>query len=109
MRAMLDHVAIRTKEYDYMRNLFEHVFSMQCERETGTEPDRKLWFREGIQLCEKEEVADHENGYDHFCICVDDVESVMEIVLESYPEFCILRKNWFKLPNQTTIELKQRT
>ena len=109
MRAILDHVAIRTKEYDYMRDFFINVFAMKCERETGTRPERKLWFREGIQLCEKEKVADDENGYDHFCICVDDIRSVMEIISKSYPDCCIIKENWFKLPNQTTIELKQRT
>ena len=47
MRVEIDHVAIRTTEFDKARAFFEDVFSMQCYREVGQKPERKLWFLEG--------------------------------------------------------------
>lgn len=66
MRTEIDHVAIRTTEFEKARAFFEDVFSMQCYREKGERPERNLWFLEGIQLCEVESLADDDNGYDHF-------------------------------------------
>ena len=106
MRVEIDHVAIRTTEFDKARAFFEDVFSMQCYREIGQKPERKLWFLEGVQLCEVEALPEGENGYDHFSLGVDDVEAVMKHVEKAYPECEIINDHWFRLPNRTEIELK---
>ena len=61
-------------------------FSMQCYREVGQKLERKLWFLEGVQLCEVEALPKGENGYDHFSLGVEDVEAVMKYVEKEYPE-----------------------
>ena len=106
MRVEIDHVAIRTIEFDKARAFFEDVFSMQCYREVGQKPERKLWFLEGVQLCEVEALPKGENGYDHFSLGVEDVEAVMKYVEKEYPECEIVNDHWFRLPNRTEIELK---
>ena len=106
MRTEIDHVAIRTAEYDKARAFFEDVFSMKCYRETGRKPERKLWFLEGVQLCEVGALPAGENGYDHFSLGVEDVEAVMKYVEKNHPECEIMNDHWFRLPNRTEQELK---
>lgn len=48
--AKIDHAAIRTKSYEDAQKFFEDVFEMHMCREIGEKPERKCWFREGIQL-----------------------------------------------------------
>ena len=48
--AKIDHAAIRTKSYEDAQKFFEDVFEMHMWREIGEKPERKCWFREGIQL-----------------------------------------------------------
>ena len=63
--ARIDHAAIRTKSYEEAQHFFEDVFEMHMWREIGEKPGRKCWYKEGIQLCEVEELnAASENGYD---------------------------------------------
>ena len=50
--AKIDHAAIRTSSYEDAQKFFEDVFDMHMWRELGEKPERKCWFREGIQLCE---------------------------------------------------------
>lgn len=50
--AKIDHAAIRTSSYEDAQKFFEDVFDMHMWREIGEKPERKCWFREGIQLCE---------------------------------------------------------
>ena len=65
----------------------------------------KCWFREGIQLCEMENInITAENGYDHISIAVDSVEETMEKI-KAYPVTPI-NDHWFSLPDGTKIELK---
>ena len=61
--AKIDHAAIRTKSYEDAQKFFEDVFEMNMWREIGEKPERKCWFREGIQLCEATEInTTAENG-----------------------------------------------
>ena len=106
MKSKLDHIALRTAHYEEMKAFFEKVFFMHCDREIGERPNRKLWFQEGIQLCEQPEEFVGENGYDHFCLLVNDIAEVMRILENDYPECRILDSNWFLRPNQTKVELK---
>ena len=78
--AKIDHAAIRTASYEEAQKFFEDIFEMHMWREIGEKPERKCWYKEGIQLCETEEIeTSNENGYDHISIAVDEAkESVLE-------------------------------
>ena len=76
--AKIDHAAIRTASYEDAQKFFEDVFEMHMWREIGEKPERKCWYEEGIQLCEREEIDTEGENDDH----------------------------WFSLPNGTKIELK---
>ena len=103
--ARIDHAAIRTKSYEEAQRFFEDVFEMHMWREIGEKPGRKCWYKEGIQLCEAEELnAASENGYDHISIAVDSETEIMEKI-KAYPVKAI-NDHWFSLPNGTKIELK---
>ena len=103
--ARIDHAAIRTKLYEEVKHFFEDVFEMHMWREIGEKPGRKCWYKEGIQLCEVEELdAASENGYDHISIAVDSEAEVMEKI-KAYPVKAI-NDHWFSLTNGTKIELK---
>lgn len=54
--ARIDHAAIRTKSYEEAQHFLEDVFEMHMWREIGEKPGRKCWYKEGIQLCEVEEL-----------------------------------------------------
>lgn len=103
--ARIDHAAIRTKSYEEAQRFFEDVFEMHMWREIGEKPGRKCWYKEGIHLCEVEELnAASENGYDHISIAVDSEAEIMEKI-KAYPVKAI-NDHWFSLPNGTKIELK---
>lgn len=103
--AKIDHAAIRTASYENAQKFFEDVFEMHMWRESGEKPGRKCWYKEGIQLCEVEELnAASENGYDHISIAVDSEAEIMEKI-KAYPVKAI-NDHWFSLPNGTKIELK---
>ena len=103
--ARIDHAAIRTKSYEEAQRFFEDVFEMHMWREIGEKPGRKCWSKEGIKICEVEELnAASENGYDHISIAVDSEAEIMEKI-KAYPIKAI-NDHWFSLPNGTKIELK---
>lgn len=54
--AKIDHAAVRTSSYEDAQKFFEDVFEMHMWREIGEKPARKCWYKEGIQLCEVENV-----------------------------------------------------
>ena len=63
--AKIDHAAIRTSSYEDAQKFFEDVFDMHMWREIGEKPERKCWFREGIQLCEEFKEAFDEKDWDN--------------------------------------------
>ena len=101
----IDHVAIKTTNYDKMVKFFEDLFEMTNVRERGEAPNRQVWFREGIQVNEAETYEMNENAYDHFAIKVPDTDA-MSKKLRAYG--CEeLKERWFALENGTTLELIQ--
>ena len=87
------------------RNFLKMFLTCICGGRSGKKPERKCWFREGIQLCEVSAInTDAENGYDHISIAVDSVEKTMEKI-KAYPVKPI-NDHWFSLPDGTRIELK---
>ena len=103
--AKIDHAAIRTTSYEEAQKFFEDVFEMHMWRETGEKPERKCWYKEGIQLCEAEAInTGTENGYDHISIAVEAESEIMERI-KAYPVKAI-NDHWFLLPGGIKIELK---
>lgn len=66
---LLYHAAIATADYEQSKRLFEKI-GMHIERETGSVPNRQLWFREGIQLKESQNVSRGSN-IDHLALKTD--------------------------------------
>ena len=78
---------------------------MHMWRETGEKPERKCWYKEGIQLCEAEAInTGTENGYDHISIAVEAESEIMERI-KAYPVKAI-NDHWFLLPGGLKIERK---
>ncbi|NWO20342.1 VOC family protein [Oribacterium sp. oral taxon 102] len=103
--AKIDHAAIRCRNYEGAKRFFEYVFEMNMWREIGEKPERKCWYREGIQLCEQEEIRiGEDNGYDHISIAVEDIPGTMAKA-EEYGAKRI-NDHWFFLQDGARIELK---
>lgn len=103
----LDHIAIRTTDFDRMKAFFEDAFGMKCYSAKGEAPHRILFFLEGIQLNEVEELPRGQNSFDHLAIGVEDIPAVMNYVGTHYPDFGREKDHWIILPDgQTRIELK---
>lgn len=103
----LDHVALRTTEFDRTKAFFEDIFEMRCYRESGEAPHRIIFYLEGLQLNEVTEVQSGENVFDHISIGVADVAATMKKVGEKYPDCRLEKDHWVVLPDgQTRIELK---
>lgn len=100
---LLHHAAIATADYEQSKRLFEKI-GMHIERETGSVPNRQLWFREGIQLKESQNVSRGSN-IDHLALKTDQKESLVQIILENGCTPEARGDNWFSLPNGTLIEL----
>ena len=97
------HVAISTTEFEKYKKLFEQL-KMKIERENGQKPERQLWFYEGIQLNEVNEIKVGDN-VNHIAISTSNIDETMKIALENGCKKDSFRDNWFVLPNGTKIEL----
>ena len=49
MAGFLQHVAINTTRFEESVRFFEYLFEMEATRMMGDAPNRKIWFRQGIQ------------------------------------------------------------
>ena len=59
MAGFLQHVAINTTRFEESVRFFEYLFEMEATRMMGDAPNRKIWFRQGIQVNEvSEQIAD---------------------------------------------------
>ena len=99
----LHHVAIATTEFERDKKIFEQL-GMKVERENSQIPTRQLWFYEGIQLKEVEDMQLGTN-VDHIAIETNNIEETIKIALTNGCELDTYRENWFILPNGTKIEL----
>ena len=74
MSCQLHHVAVNTCNFEETVRFFKELFAMEVTQEKGQAPNRKLWFREGIQV--NENLGERSDGdrYDHIGIQVDNWE-----------------------------------
>ncbi len=77
---------------------------MTVERKSGKQPERQLWFNEGIQLKEVENI-NYGDNIDHFALETDDIEKTKEIAIENGCKLDKDNRNWFRLSNGTRVEL----
>ena len=120
MKAMLDHVALNVRDFEWYLNFFEEVFGMKEVKRQGDMPYRKFWLDGGIQLCECQVDTGSAGPMDHICFVSDDVDAVIEAAKArgciTVPEAakargCITvpyKPTWFILPNGVVIEMKTR-
>ena len=106
MAGQLHHVAVNTANFEETVKFFEELFDMEVSRKTGDAPNRKLWFRQGIQVCEVTEAAPGGNRCDHIGIQVPNREAALQKALtmgckavEGKPA------HWFLTPDDIVIEL----
>ena len=97
------HVAIATTEFEKYKKFFEQL-GMTVERENGQIPTRQIWFYEGIQLKEVDNIQLGTN-IDHIAISTNNIKETIEIALLNGCKMDTRGNNWFVLPNGTTIEL----
>lgn len=104
MKNHLDHLAINVKDLSWYTNFFQSVFNMTISKTNGQFPNRKVWFKEGIQLNEQTNDEIFGNKLDHLAIKVENIDEIINIALKTD---CTLlnKKNWIKLPNAIVIEL----
>lgn len=107
MTAVIHHVALNVKDYDWYCRFFEEVFEMTVERERGEAPHRQIWFLEGIQLNEAKEAEEMGNMYSHIGIACDDWDTVIERAIARGCRQYETKKHWFDMPDGFAIELKK--
>lgn len=105
MYARIHHTAIKVKNLEWYIHFFTEVFGMEIERTAGASPERKVWFKEGIQL--NEEMDFGEDGVmDHIGIETDSMERILEKSKEYGCSSLPNGENWFQTPDGIRIELK---
>ena len=106
MAGKLHHMAVNSANFEETVRFFEELFDMEVLKTGGEAPDRKLWFRQGIQVNETAEADTRGNVYDHIGIWVDDRERTLAKALgmgcraiDGKPA------HWFLTPDNIVIEL----
>ena len=107
MKAMVNHVALNVKNFDWYVSFFEMVCGMTVQRERGESPRRQLWFHEGIQLNEKEEEVGNGNRYDHIGFFTENVTEVVEKAVELGCRQLEGKPHWVEMPEGILLEFKK--
>lgn len=106
MSVYIHHVALKVSDLEWNIQFFEEVFGLKIEKTAGEKPQRKVWFREGIQLNESGHDEPGNGLMDHIGIRTDEEQDV----LRKSREFGCMPlqngENWFQMPNGIKIELK---
>lgn len=105
MKSQLHHVALNVSGLDWYTQFFQEVFGMEIRKSTGTAPNRKLWFTEGIQLNEVPGAPSGGGACDHISIAVPDVPAAKEAALQAGCTPLPNGAHWFSLPNGVMVEL----
>lgn len=105
MKSQLHHVALNVQDIKWYTSFFQEIFGMEIRKTTGSAPSRKLWFTEGIQLNECQEMPVIGGAYDHVSIAVPDVAETVRAALKAGCTPLPNGAHWFALPNGTMVEL----
>lgn len=104
MAGQLHHVAVNSANFEETVRFFEELFGMEASRTAGQAPERKLWFRQGIQV---NEAVNAEPGglYDHIGIQVTDKALTLEKAAAFGCTPVAGKPGWFVTPDNIVIEL----
>ena len=105
MSCQLHHVAVNTRDFEGTVRFFQELFHMEVTEERGQAPNRKLWFREGIQVNECAAEPSDGSRYDHIGIRVDNWEQLRERAAEMGCTPVPGKPHWFVTPEKLVIEL----
>ena len=105
MAAQLHHVALTSAHFEQTVRFYKEVFRMEVDRMAGQAPERKLWFREGIQINEVSVECSGNGQWDHMGMKVTDKQQLLE---RAFAAGCTLapgKKDWIVTPDGVVIEL----
>ena len=106
MAGKLHHMAVNAANFEATVKFFQELFDMEVLKTNGGAPNRKLWFKQGIQVNEVTEVVPDGNVYDHIGIWVDDRERTLA---KAHAMGCKAMggkpAHWFLTPEGIVIEL----
>lgn len=105
MSCQLHHVAVNTRNFEETVRFFKELFSMEVTEERGQAPNRKLWFREGIQVNEVLELPTQGSLCDHIGIHVENWEQLRQRAEEMGCAPVPGKPHWFVTPDKLVIEL----
>lgn len=105
MAGQIHHVAVNSPNFEETVHFFQALFDMEVSRTRGEAPERKLWFRQGIQVNEVPAGNSLSGRYDHIGILVEDKEEILE---KAFALGCTAipgKPHWFTTPDGIVIEL----
>ena len=106
MAGKLHHMAVNAANFEATVQFFQELFDMEVLKTNGEAPNRKLWFKQGIQVNEASEAGAAGNVYDHIGIWVDDRERTLA---KAHAMGCRAMDgkpaHWFLTPEGIVIEL----
>lgn len=106
MKSQLHHVALNVQNIKWYTTFFQEIFGMEIHKTTGTSPNQKVWFIEGIQLIECWEGLVIGSVYNHISLAVPDITKTVDAALKAGCTPLPNGDHWFALPNGTMVELK---
>ena len=105
MEVQLDHVAVNTANFEETVHFFEELFGMEIDHIKGQAPERKLWFKQGIQINETAQIQPGGNRYDHIGFRVPDWQETRRQAAEMGCAEVAGKPHWFVTPDNLVIEL----
>lgn len=105
MAGQVHHVAVNTANFEETVRFFEELFDMEVLKANGEAPNRKLWFRQGIQVNEAAEILPGGNRYDHIGIQVPNREEIVARALAMGCSPVAGKPYWFITGDDLMIEL----
>lgn len=106
MSGQVHHVAVNSANFEKTVQFFQELFDMEVLKANGEAPNRKLWFRQGIQVNEVSGIVPGGGVYDHIGIQVSNREQTLAKAL-SMGCSAIDGKHWFTAPDHIVIELME--
>lgn len=107
MAVFLQHVAINTTHFEESVQFFESLFEMKATRMMGDAPNRKIWFRQGIQVNEVSGQITDGNQFDHLGFQVTNWQETRRKATAMGCKDVEGKPHWFVTPDGIVIELKE--
>lgn len=105
MAGRVHHVAVHSANFTETVRFFEEVFQMEVSRTAGKAPERKIWFRQGIQVNEVTKAELCAGLYDHIGIQVTDKAETLKKASAFGCKLLEEKAGWFVTSDGIMIEL----